>query len=437
MSAPLFRVIFPNNQTMSSARLANSHQHSDMVHHASTGVSEFGMLNSRPTDAGSDIFDGRYSDGRTAISHHVKVAIAGDQLVISGSGPQLRWPLRGLEPAEHLSRTSKDVMLHEPGRKGGTLYVADPRFVDLLAARAPAVTAWSRRWMGWGTFFWLAGVIAAIAAMVYVTDFSPARSVANLMPRDTRAMLGKEVVRSMTGGRRVCTQPAGRAALDTLAKKLSEATGRPSSSFSVSVIDSEVMNAFAAPGEQIVILRKLLETADSADEVAGVLAHEMGHGLELHPESGIVRTVGLMAITEFMLGGSGGLANMGLYLTQLGYTRQAERQADAHAIAILKRSGIATQGMMDFFRRVAKMSGEDGGSRKSMGPAMDILRTHPRVAERMAVFESQPKYPATPALTAQEWQALRSICATTAESSPVPGRPASPKGKKPDAGRDI
>jgi len=395
------------------------------------------MHSPRPTDVATGHFDGRYSDGRTAISHHVKVAIAGEFLLISGSGLQLRWPLRGLEPAEHLSRTSKDVMLHEPGRKGGTLFVANPQFVNLLAKRAPSVTAWSRRWMGWGTFFWLAGVIAAITAMVYITDFSPARSVANLMPRDTRAMLGKEVVRSMTSGRRVCTQPAGRAALETLAKRLSDATGRPSSAFTVSVVDSEVMNAFAAPGEQIVIMRKLLETAGSADEVAGVLAHEMGHGLELHPESGIVRSVGLMAITEFMLGGSGGLANMGLYLTQLGYTRHAERQADAHAIAILKRSGIATQGMMDFFRRVAKMSGEDGGGRKSMGPAMDILRTHPRVAERMAAFEAQPKYPATPALTAQEWQSLRAICASTTEPSDVPQRPALPKGRKPDAGRDI
>lgn len=395
------------------------------------------MLTSRPTGPATASFDGRYSDGRTAVSHQVKVAIDGKDLVINGAGPSLRWPLRGLEPAEYLSRRSKDVMLHEPGRKGGTLYVADPRFVAQLAASAPSVTAWSRRWMGWGTFFWLAGITAAIAAMVYITDFSPARSVAQLMPHDTRAMLGKEVIRSMSGGRRVCSAPAGKAALETLAKRLSDATGRASSSFNVQVVDSEVMNAFAAPGEQIVILRKLLETAGSPDEVAGVLAHEMGHGLELHPESGIVRAIGLMAITEIMLGGTGGgLANIGLQLTQLGYTRQAERQADAHAIAILKRAGIATQGMMDFFRRVAKMSGEDAAARgKSIGPAMDILRTHPRVAERMATFEAQPKYPATPALTAQDWQALRSICSTTADQPP-PARPAQP-GKKPGPGRDI
>ncbi len=383
------------------------------------------------------VFDGRFSDGRTAVSHDVRVTFDGEVLVISHANglPQLRWPLRELEIAEHLTSKSSDVMLHEPGRKGGTLYVAEAGFVRDLADHAPHVTARSRRWQGLRPFVWVAAIAAGVAALIYVTDFSPARSLAGLMPREVRATLGREVVRSMSGGRRVCTQAAGKAALETLAKRLSEAAGRKAD-FTVSVVDADVVNAFAAPGEQIVIMRKLLETSDSPDEVAGVLAHEMGHGLDLHPETGIIRSVGLMAATEIILGGSGGsLANVGLYLAQLGYSRQAERQADLHAIAILKRGGIATQGIMDFFRRTARMSGEerDAKPRKSADDALDMLRTHPSTAERLALFAGQPAYAATPALSDSEWQALKSICKTTSEVAPVPA-PAKKKGERP---RDI
>lgn len=381
------------------------------------------------------VFDGRFSDGRTAVSHDVRVTFDGELLVLShaNGGGQLRWPLKDLEIAEHMTAKTRDVMLHEPGRKGGTLYVADAGFVRELSRHAAHLTARSRRWQGLRPFVWVAGIAGAIAVLVYVTNFSPARSLAKLMPHGARATLGKEVVRSMSGGRRVCTQAAGKAALETLAKRLSEAAGRKVE-FNVSVVDADVVNAFAAPGEQIVIMRKLIETADSPDEVAGVLAHEMGHGLELHPETGIIRAVGLMAATEFILGGSGGsLANIGLYLAQLGYSRQAEREADLQAITVLKRGGIATQGIMDFFKRTGKMPGEDAKPSKSAEEALDMLRTHPSTAERLALFASQPMYPATPALTDGEWQALRSICKTTAAAPPPPA-PARKKGERP---RDI
>ena len=399
--------------------------------------SEMDAMTIRQTAGLPRIFGGRFSDGRTAVSHDVAVMFDGDLLVISNANgmAQLRWPLKGLEIAEHLTSRSSDVMLHEPGRKGGTLYVADAVFIRDLAAKAAHLTARSRRWQGVRPFIWVMGIAAAVAALVYITDFSPARSLAKLMPREARVTLGREVVRSMSGGRRVCTQAAGKAALETLAKRLSEAAGRKAD-FAVSVVDADVVNAFAAPGEQIVIMRKLLETSDSPDEVAGVLAHEMGHGLDLHPETGIIRSVGLMAATEFILGGTGGsLANIGLYLAQLGYSRQAERQADLHAIAILKRSGISTQGIMNFFKRMARMSGEerDAKSRKSADEALDMLRTHPSTAERLALFASQQAYPATPALTDSEWQALKSICKTTSEAPAAPA-PVKKKGERP---RDI
>jgi Peptidase family M48 len=76
----------------------------------------------------------------------------------------------------------------------------------------------------------------------------------------------------------------------------------------------------------IIVTRGLLEKVGSPEEVAGVPAHEIGHVLELHPETAIVRAVGLAA--ELILTGSSSrLANLGILLSQLSYNRAAEREA--------------------------------------------------------------------------------------------------------------
>ncbi len=67
-----------------------------------------------------------------------------------------------------------------------------------------------------------------------------------------------------------------------------------------------------------------------------------------------------------MLGGSGGtLANIGIVLAQLSYSRAAEREADVHALEILKRAGISAKGFAGFFTRVTKLEGETSRSAQS------------------------------------------------------------------------
>ena len=367
-------------------------------------------------------FDGRFSDGRTAASHIVRVRLDAVALTVQrvdGSAP-LVWPLTVLETAEPITASAIDVLVHEPGRGGATLFVAEGAFARALAIRAPHLKASAQRWRIARPWVWLSAAAVGIAAIVSFTDLSPSRGIASMLPDKTRVALGRQVIKSMSGGHPVCDAAAGKAALANLAQKLSAASGSKKA-FEVVVVDWGVINAFAAPGEEIVIMRGLLDKADSADEVAGVLAHEMGHGIELHPESGIIRMVGLTAITEFMLGGSGGtIANLGLMLTQFSYGRQAEREADAHAVAILRQAGISNRGISDFFRRMLKITGEKSGEKgKKPGSAFDILSSHPSTAERLAFIERQASYPAVPALDSTEWKALKGICGV----KPVPPGP--------------
>ena len=189
------------------------------------------------------------------------------------------------------------------------------------------------------------------------------------MPQEARAKLGGAVVASMAKDRKVCETPASKAALERLTQRLAAAASDKPLHARVVLLDWSLVNAFAVPGGQIILTRGLVQRAGSSDEVAGVLAHELGHTLELHPEAGIIRALGLAAATQLAFAGSQGtVSNIGVLLTQLRYTRIAEREADAHALRMLKGAGISAKGFGDFFERLeGKKPGEESGKGTDSG----------------------------------------------------------------------
>lgn len=360
-------------------------------------------------DPTGPVFGGRYGDGRAAETSAVDVRLTATGLEITrvASTGTLVWPFEALTASVPIGRHAIDVLLGCRYVPEATLFVAEGSFARQLRTRAPHLKTSSVRMRDAAPWLLTTLVIAIIGGLISFGGLSPARAVARLIPDGTRAALGAQVIGSLTANRKVCAAPAGRAALDRLVGRLSQAANG-TKPFTVMVLDWGLVNAFAAPGEQIVLTRGLIAKAESADEVAGVLAHEMGHGLELHPESGLVRAVGMSAAAELVFGGSAGaLGNIGVLLAQLSYTRDAERAADRQALRILRESAISAQGIADFFTRVTK---EEGGRKASSPRAFDVLSTHPQSAERAQLVASQPPYPATPALTAEEWAALRAIC---------------------------
>ena len=147
--------------------------------------------------------------------------------------------------------------------------------------------------------------------------------------------------------------------------------------------------------------------------------------------------MGLAAAAQLVFAGTTGTAtNIGLLLTQLRYTRVAEREADAHAIRTLKNAGISPKGFGDFFERLepktanapAKSDEEKKAEEKkkvSLGSRIftsEILRTHPATGDRLALVRAQPAYAATPALSDDDWRALREMCGSVT----IAPRPATP-----------
>jgi beta-barrel assembly-enhancing protease len=372
----------------------------------------------------------RFSDGKTAGSADARARLTerGVEIDLSGRHEPLVWPYGALSSAEPLNKHSIDALLTYSYQPGATLFVSNPEFARKLAVAAPQLSTSAQRWRVMRPLMWAVALVFAVSAVMWVMNVSVARGIAGLLPDEARRALGKTAMESFTNSRRVCSSPKGTVALKRLTEKLSKASGT-NKSFDVIVVDWDLLNAFATPGEQIVLTRGLIQKAGGPDEIAGVLGHEMGHGIELHPEAGIVRAIGLSAAIELMMGGSAGtIGNLGLMLAQLSYSRDAEREADLQALRLLKAAEISPKGLSEFFDRVARLDGERGGKSKTGdakgdGPATDpdgssslsrILRSHPLTEERRKLIEAQAPYQSSPALGAEDWQALQDICKTDA-----------------------
>jgi predicted Zn-dependent protease len=141
------------------------------------------------------------------------------------------------------------------------------------------------------------------------------------------------------------------------------------------VAENPEVNAFDLPGGVIVVHTGLLKAADSVGEVAGVLAHEIQHVEQRHALRAMIHELGWRAVLALALGDlSGGVwGDLAGRLGGLSYGRDLERAADLGGLDALRRAGIAPDGMLDFFGKLARRE----------GPGVALLASHPATDERI------------------------------------------------------
>jgi predicted Zn-dependent protease len=149
----------------------------------------------------------------------------------------------------------------------------------------------------------------------------------------------------------------------------------------------------------------LIDRARDGNEVAGVLAHEMGHVTHHHAIKGLVRQYGIDQILKAMTGGFSDLGTVGAggsLLLALRNGRAFERDADATGVGLLEKLGLRADGVASFFERLLEQQPRDAAA------IAGIWSSHPPTAERVAAT----RRPATgrPAFSDTEWAALRAAC---------------------------
>jgi beta-barrel assembly-enhancing protease len=366
---------------------------------------------------------GRYSDGRTAAQKTVPVGFGPDglHLVHVDTGETLVWPYAGLSTAQPLAPGNADALLRSANAAGATLFVATPGFVTELILRAPQLTAKAERWRYLKPALGVVVAVAALSGVIWALGWSPSRGIARMIPDRTWQAAGGQLASGFEKDYPGCIDPAGQAALDKLVKRLVDATPdkRP---ITLHVANWGLVNAFAMPGRHLMLTRGLIRDAVSPEEVAGVMGHEMGHAIELHPEAGLVRQLGLTVGLKLIFAGtSDTLQNVGGVLLLLRNTRIAEREADLRAFELLQAARISAKPLGAFFERMDKKEG--GSEIGKIAKAYEILSSHPALDERARNARNRPEYPTEPIMSEAEWQAMRNMC-----KGPAKGEP--PKGSK-------
>jgi len=273
------------------------------------------------------------------------------------------------------------------GQNGGrTLYLKNPDVIRAFRETAPdhlglplAKVAEQvrqvrhRRRLAWGV---VGGVILATVLGLWLGSDLFVEIAVSRIPVEWEQKLGESAYRDFLSHQEVMKEGPAVAALGEMTQRMTAQIPDNPYKFEVTVVKSDVVNAFALPGGYVVVFTGLMKKAESGEEVAGVLSHELNHVLQRHGLERIVKNLGLMTAAAIVFGNQQGLVGMmkqsGVELFTLKFGREQETEADLTGLQLLQRAKIDPSGMIRFFERLSE---KDEGR-------MEWLSTHPMSAAR-------------------------------------------------------
>ena len=297
---------------------------------------------------------------------------------------------------------SQHAMIFVTHRDGRTVACDAPGFAAALAERAPLgfvsavrTSRSGRGLFGCGTLLVLFfGLLIGLGVAAWVGIPWAAGKAVEAMPPSVDRELGDASYRQMDLGGTKVSLPVVDEAITEMVRRLSPHAAKPFD-FRIQIVEADTINAFCLPGGQIVVYTGLIRKATRAEQVAGVVAHEMAHATLRHGLRGIATQLGVVIGVQILTGDVTGLAGqIATGALSNGYSREAEFAADAEGARMLAAAGIDPAGMAEFF-----------ASMESSGiPAW--MSTHPDAKDRIAALNRL-----IPDLTGPSHQPLASVWA--------------------------
>lgn len=351
---------------------------------------------------------GHYTDGLTGQKRAITWCVRGGMIEIhgvQGATEGIRyWPCFLTESISgNIGLAGKHQVLRCQRYDSERLILDHPDAVALAVEKKLVKKPKSKR-----PYWVLASMALAIGIISFWLMLLPAvwtPAAVSMIPESWDQKIGEYFWPSLVEKDKICHGARGQKILDGWAKELSkdmDGEVRPE----VFVVDDKIANAFALMGGRIVIYRGLLEEAETPEEVAGILAHEIGHLHHRHSMHAMVKTLSMSALFTLAIGDVGGvMAIVGegsKYLLQMSYSRGNEAEADAYATKVLGENNISPNGMADFMRRHEAES-EDGMS-------LEIMHSHPLPEKRKKVFEDPKALKRYKKISPRKLKILQGMC---------------------------
>lgn len=209
-----------------------------------------------------------------------------------------------------------------------------------------------------GEILLIVGVLLGAIVLVMWLARHAASALTGSVPIGVDETIGEQSSRIVQATSTPCASPDAGRYVNDIADPLVRALADTRFTFRFFVVDSPEVNAFALPGGFVTVNSGLLESAESGEEVAAVLAHELTHVVRRHGTERMLRELGATTILTAVFGATTVAvpAKATHDFLSNAYDRDQEREADERGLSLLVRAGIDPRGMATFFERLAKTS---------------------------------------------------------------------------------
>lgn len=343
------------------------------------------MQNTTPSLAAS------YFDGTSARAHPVQLQLVNGVLQVNGEGIHLQVPQRAVQWPER-TRHGRRVAHFE---NGGLVQSADSAAWDAWCVASglneSLVVKMQQSWR------WVAGSVLTLLALVVAVQAWGlpvlARAVVAATPLTVDAAIGEATLQAVD---QHLMQPSQLPMAEqnrlrnTFAHNLAALPPGSLPPWTLVFRKSRIgPNALALPGGTLMLTDELVELVAHDDQViTAVLTHELGHvqhrhGLRMLVQASVLGGLGALVLGDF----STLLAAVPVFLGQAHYSREAEREADAHAVMLLKAAAISPAVMVTLFEKL-----EQSRHEKLKEKRLDTSTQHEKNTDAWlgAAFSSHP-----------------------------------------------
>jgi predicted Zn-dependent protease len=202
--------------------------------------------------------------------------------------------------------------------------------------------------------------------------------------KEEEIQLGREITGNLLGAAPLVNDEALQNYVNQVGRWVASQSERADLPWRFGVIESEAINAFAAPGGYIVLTKGLYRKLENEAQLAGVLAHEIGHVVRKHHLK-VIQKQQLLSMGAGLLGEKVSKGNQtldkvignGAEIMARGLDKNAEYEADRDGVTLATRAGYDSYGLPEVLQSISASSNSEGGLTL-------LYKTHPHPDERLA-----------------------------------------------------
>jgi predicted Zn-dependent protease len=182
---------------------------------------------------------------------------------------------------------------------------------------------------------------------------------------------------------KILADPEWQAYINELGQRIVQVSDRKDIEYHFAVIESDQINAFAAPGGYVYFYTGLIKKMDTESELVAVMAHEISHVVARHGVKRLQSVMGLSLVLDLALGGKSDqtqqIAGTALGIMMSGYSRSNEHEADDFGLLYMTKAGWHPNGMIGMFEKLQEMHGDHQANLFEM-----LASSHPQTTDRIS-----------------------------------------------------